>query len=409
MDNFNSEEYDERRSYIATDKIIRKYGGFTLKVAELFEKNNYIATAKYIYESMINNYCEKDAIINLARIYQDGEDFYQSFHLLQWACGLNAFHTNPTYDWDADVGLIQYPAIQQTRYTTSQGSHEAINALADMYRLGLGMDANVVKAFDLYISAAEKGNTKAMINIGMLYEHEYKKEFEEEEYRYKDNVKGDFDDYTNIDKVEYWYKKAVKLGNNDACMNLTSLYYSNGYYVDAIRYLNKGIMCNNASTIYLFVEMYETGLYGIEQNISVDTGKIIFRAIQYDIKKIQENFQNNDFIHFILQENHDLQCNNDHLFNYIDYLKNGGSDENNLSHDHNMHPENSIVKHLIYRAIKRDVVYNNIKRIREKFHLDDFTIVTLLKNYELQCEYDQSVNHIDYLKNGVSDEDYHTF
>ena len=63
-----------------------------------------------------------------------------------------------------------------------------------MYQLGLGLEREVGKAIEWLQAAADKGNGNAAHNLGTLY------------------LTCEPDIPSNMNKSEYWYKKAKELG-----------------------------------------------------------------------------------------------------------------------------------------------------------------------------------------------------
>ncbi|MEL7198855.1 MAG: SPOR domain-containing protein [Pseudomonadota bacterium] len=59
-------------------------------------------------------------------------------------------------------------AVAEWREPAAQGDTDALFNLAQAYRLGRGVDADIAKARDLYLQAAQQGHMKAADNYGLL-------------------------------------------------------------------------------------------------------------------------------------------------------------------------------------------------------------------------------------------------
>lgn len=131
------------------------------------------------YAKAINNYKVAsdlghiDASLNLGNIYNSGY------------LGMN----------------ISYPkAFMYFRRAAKGGEPDAINSLGTLYEKGLGVVVNKETARSFYNTAAAKGNSYAMNNLG--------------DFAYK---AGDYK------QARRWFKKAAHLGNKQAIQNLSVL------------------------------------------------------------------------------------------------------------------------------------------------------------------------------------------
>uniref|UniRef100_A0AC34FM28 MYND-type domain-containing protein n=1 Tax=Panagrolaimus sp. ES5 TaxID=591445 RepID=A0AC34FM28_9BILA len=120
---------------------------------------------------------------------------------------------------------------------------------AEAYRHGDGVEKNLVKAFELYSKAAEKGNSNAMYNLGEMYNYGVgvKRDYEKSMYwllkaanstslympgtgiseaQHAIGVK--YSEGTGVEKdykkAAEWYEKAMKNGSSKAANNLGLLY-----------------------------------------------------------------------------------------------------------------------------------------------------------------------------------------
>lgn len=124
-----------------------------------------------------------------------------------------------TPDQKADLGykleqgddiFEQDYALAVSVYTSAaeEGNATAINNLGWLYHRGLGVEADLEKAKEYYLRAADVGHTRAMVNLGNIGEES--KDFKEA-YR--------------------WYKRAYMLGDPQGEFNYANLFHY-GWYVE---------------------------------------------------------------------------------------------------------------------------------------------------------------------------------
>jgi uncharacterized protein len=97
-------------------------------------------------------------------------------------------------------------AVEWYAKSTEQDNSVAMNNLGYCYHLGIGVDEDKTKAFELYMyeQSALLGNSAAMFNVGVCYE--------------------DGEGVTiDMNKAKEWYTKATAQGNTNAQTQLDLL------------------------------------------------------------------------------------------------------------------------------------------------------------------------------------------
>ena len=93
------------------------------------------------------------------------------------------------------------------------GSKSAAYSLGCWYTAGKGVDTNLEEALKWFLRSAEQGYTKAMINIGIML-------MGNAEQKYGNVVTAG---NSPIPRAAYWYKKAAKLGDEEAARLIQAL------------------------------------------------------------------------------------------------------------------------------------------------------------------------------------------
>lgn len=136
---------------------------------------------------------------------------------------------------------------------------EAQKKLAVMYDLGLGVEKNRVKAKELYMAAAEKGDADSQWNIGLIYQENPETRklgqiwFEKSASQNNDErqliIAFGYGLGNNFVEAAKWYEKAAALENADAQLQLGYLYRE-----------GKGVPKNFAQAFMWFQKAADQGL-----------------------------------------------------------------------------------------------------------------------------------------------------
>ena len=140
--------------------------------------------------------------------------------------------------------------------------------LAQCYEEGTeGSEEDENKALAEYKTAAELGNTKAMIEIAWDYSDA------------EDSVLG-----YDLTKTEFWAKKAIELGNPDGYRCLSEVYEQRGNGEEAIRQLETGVSKGSHDCIeWLAYITYWGGNVGdYEVKIDEDRAFKLLRSVNWD-------------------------------------------------------------------------------------------------------------------------------
>ncbi|HBV41378.1 MAG TPA: hypothetical protein DEB43_01870 [Desulfovibrio sp.] len=126
-----------------------------------------------------------------------------------------------------------------------QGDENAAILLARSYFYDTGEQKNIDKAFKLLEDLAGKKNTRAMLELGRMYEADSPRQ--------------------NVMRSANYYKQAAELGNIDAKYHLGLLYYKGrfGQGDEALKYaiyaFREAAAKDHAPSMYELATMYETG------------------------------------------------------------------------------------------------------------------------------------------------------
>ena len=129
-------------------------------------------------------------------------------------------------------------------------SPKAMNCLANMYKDGLGCKKNIKKAIKLYRKAGKLGYSKAWYNLGLLY---------------KNGLTGDVDYATAYE----CFVKCAELGASGGMYGAGyMLYTGHGVqqnYEKAVKYFKQGAALESPSCLFFLGVCYRNG-YGVEKN-----------------------------------------------------------------------------------------------------------------------------------------------
>ena len=140
-------------------------------------------------------------------------------------------------------------------YLIHRGDARGFNALAGMYRQGMGVEQDQAKARELYQQASDIGLGKASFNLALMYK----------------SAQGGEQD---LPKAFEYALKAEKQGDKLAFYMLGYLYYkglgTKQDYKKAVEYFTKGTELQEISSMY-FLGLCYLGGYGVSKDI--DKGK----------------------------------------------------------------------------------------------------------------------------------------
>src|SRR5262245_58093246 len=134
------------------------------------------------------------------------------------------------------------PCIQVTDFGVNAMQSLTRNSTPDATKLFNAADKLEEKrdfrgAFKLYLSAAQSGDTWSQINLGNCYA----------------SGKGTKRD---LDKAEYWYKKAYRNGNSTGALNLAIDKKKQGNLRSAVNWLKKAVAMNDGSACVQLAKIY---------------------------------------------------------------------------------------------------------------------------------------------------------
>ena len=127
---------------------------------------------------------------------------------------------------------------------------------------------NYKKAFELFLKAAENGDSFAQNNLGYFWD--------EGIYVKK-----------NVQKALFWYKKAVKQGDGSAATNIALNYKEQQKYSKALWWFHKAANLLDHDAYYEIAQLYEHG-YGVKKNTS--------NALKFYRKAVSAKHITEDFI-----------------------------------------------------------------------------------------------------------------
>ena len=137
--------------------------------------------------------------------------------------------------------------VEQLEEQVRQGNADAMNKLALIYKKGLGVSQDYVKAKKMLERAVELNNSNATFNLALMY----------------DLGEGVSQDYI---KARELYERAISLGNLDAMCNLAYMYaYGQGVsrdYAKARKLYEKAAELGDSNAMFNLAYMYEKGIGG---------------------------------------------------------------------------------------------------------------------------------------------------
>ena len=131
------------------------------------------------------------------------------------------------------------------------GDAAALNAIGDMYSLGLGTEKNDQTAFEYYMKAADAGDPQGIYNVGLCYE------------THRGVAK-------NQSTALKYYKQAADLGVVDAMNKMADYYSRSNRYSDAIDYYQKAADTGNAYALRRLGDMYFIGATKTNYALALD-------------------------------------------------------------------------------------------------------------------------------------------
>lgn len=211
---------DERREAIAMNDISKADSIVRVLFQEYAD-----GTHRYDFDGDRCNYSHVEKGIEILRNAAEKGDASAQFTLGRIYAGLRLDIKNPKYYNDFTMQNSK-PDYERAAYwfheSASQGNPLATANLAQCYRLGLGVEKDLVKASKLCKEAAEKGNDFAQLNYGDMF-RDGEVWFQTE----PDSISGEsflINAKPNIERAKEWWEKALKNGNNDAKSRLEKIY-----------------------------------------------------------------------------------------------------------------------------------------------------------------------------------------
>ena len=185
--------------------------------------------------------------------------------------------------------------VEQLEEQVRQGNADAMNKLALIYKKGLGVSQDYVKAKKMFERAVELNNSNATFNLALMY----------------DLGEGVSQDYI---KARELYERAISLGNLDAMCNLAYMYaYGQGVsqdYAKARKLYEKAAELGDSNAMFNLAYMYEKGigvskdykrakeLYEMTANLGMNEAeeriKVLEEKINANIAYEIENLKNLD-------------------------------------------------------------------------------------------------------------------
>ncbi|MDE6485338.1 MAG: hypothetical protein K2L14_08090 [Duncaniella sp.] len=155
----------------------------------------------------------------------------------------------------------------QAQYSSHHGNFSNTSYTASK-KSGKTAAAKVKKTFfESALEKAEKGDSKAMIDVGFQYQL------------------GHQGGTRDIEKAKYWYNKAIQAGNVDGYSYMASLFESDDEE-KYIEWLRKGVENTNGYCFVWLHNAYKRGSHGLRRNMST-AGELLLRAGE---KKLSQAF-----------------------------------------------------------------------------------------------------------------------
>lgn len=187
---------------------------------------------------------------------------------------------------------------------TAEYSYSA-NYLGHMYKNGTAVEKDLVKAIELYNLAISKGNTLAINNRGFLYktQKEYDKALQLFQTNYNNStiLNNLADMYINglgteknIEKAIDLYEISSKLGDNNACQWLATLYIKKDtleYDEKAIQLLEIAIENGFENRIFDLIKLYmkvnKEKIHVIEFFFNIGESQYLADMYEYNVTQIK--------------------------------------------------------------------------------------------------------------------------
>ncbi len=183
----------------------------------------------------------------------------------------------------------EHPLSAEQLYlkAAEEGNSYAMYKLGDAYLKGIGTDKNIEKAIAWIEKAAEVGNDNAMFELGLIYysgqeiERDYSKTLE---YFVESAQAGNKMAMYNVGRMYHqgsgvevdgikaveWYEKAAQKGTTKAMNQLAQMYYMGDIVKKdckkAAEYYERSAKMGNLKAMYNLAVLYHTGV-GVEKDI----------------------------------------------------------------------------------------------------------------------------------------------
>ena len=173
--------------------------------------------------------------------------------------------------------------VEQLEEQVRQGNADAMNKLALIYKKGLGVSQDYVKAKKMFERAVELNNSNATFNLALMY----------------DLGEGVSQDYI---KARELYERAISLGNLDAMCNLAYMYaYGQGVsrdYAEARKLYEKAAELGDSNAMFNLAYMYEKGIgvskdYKRAKELYEMTANLGMNEAEERIKVLEEKINTN--------------------------------------------------------------------------------------------------------------------
>lgn len=146
----------------------------------------------------------------------------------------------------------------QAQYSSHHGKFSNTSYTASK-KSGKTATTKVKKTFfESALEKAEKGDSKAMIDVGFQYQL------------------GHQGGTKDIEKAKYWYNKAIQAGNVDGYSRMASLFERDAEE-KYIEWLRKGVENNNGDCFVWLHNAYKRGSHGLRSNQST-AGELLLKA-----------------------------------------------------------------------------------------------------------------------------------
>ena len=247
--------------------------------------------------------------------YYDDDEYVKAFDGLEALADDNYVlalaYLGDMYYYGDGVKQDYDKAMELYLKAAEEGDSYAQSAIGNMYDFGEGVEQDYLKAYEWYSKSAEQDNYLAQYYIGTLYfdgsglEQDYDKAFEwflksaEQGYEYAQLMVGGCYEYGTGVEQDYsaaaeWYLKAAEQGNAEAQNDLGVL-YAEGHGVDqdysvAAEWYQKAAEQGYAQAQNNLGVLYAEG-HGVEKNMD-KAKELITQAAEQGCEDAQENLKN---------------------------------------------------------------------------------------------------------------------